>query len=847
MGIGAITIPDAGSVTEPADRMRFDLPTQDTLRCFDGLPLSIANIPGERGLVFGNGVDQIRHLIGGGFYRTSILAPPTKMTVATAGSQATATLDISSYSPANGDEINVTSTADKVQFVTALSGSPQAHHEVLLGGSDSATLDNLKDLGDALNTFDPNNGTTFLFRSGATNFNIPSRLALVTTKTATTVIWTSIIFGTGGNLYVANLETGTWGSGSTFGSTAGTVGTTGFFAGGTNAGGTAPEGGARRLAFAHYRDGDGAMSGISPTADIETSSDQNLALSAMTQSAIDADTTHVRWFSTTKGGDLFYPGKDVARAATADTDDLSDATLTGKGQRPYDEGIHRSYESGYAPKAKWFAYYDGSVWAAGAEKSADYAAGTATFAASDTITIANGYPTERMVGRFIKQTGVDENEEYLILDVNEATGAITINKTYEGATGSGLFYKIMDKRDPYELFRCEPGFINTWPIGVRGSLKGPTGPSATGITGLISMWESLIVFTADGVWRVTAGNPIPRIRQVLFGTGCVNGNTIKAIDGFLYWLGGDGIYKWDGGPEALRISNPPVERGIARGIQGTIDRINYAHHRWFHANYSPDDDVYRVFVALDKAVSPSHAIVYDLQTGAFPGLDRVDGVTATGEIATATCPCATLAGKDDGTLFQYDISNSDGAYGFEPVQAVSSGTSTSVTCASVFPTTGEGLAGVPCLLEDGAGTFYEARVASNTATALNFRQKLGATPTSAWTVIVGAIFMNGETGRFNLGVSDEPTQVDNLIVTHVPDADGTYYMAVAKDQDSLLLPEAGPQSGDLTRATARTVHSMNKGGFAKKFAWYAFEPGCDPTFSKFELGAWARGRAKAGA
>ena len=69
-------------------------------------------------------------------------------------------------------------------------------------------------------------------------------------------------------------------------------------------------------------------------------------------------------------------------------------------------------------------------------------------------------------------------------------------------------------------------------------------------TGIIK-YNSNVILTKADLTYICYGNKPPYRIQELCKSGCVNGNTIAEVDGYLYWLGRDGIYMFGGGTPRL--------------------------------------------------------------------------------------------------------------------------------------------------------------------------------------------------------------------------------------------------------------------------------------------------------
>ena len=65
-------------------------------------------------------------------------------------------------------------------------------------------------------------------------------------------------------------------------------------------------------------------------------------------------------------------------------------------------------------------------------------------------------------------------------------------------------------------------------------------------TGIIKYNSSVILTKADLTY-ICYGNKPPYRIQELCNTGCIKGDTIAEVDGYLFWIGRDGVYMFGGG------------------------------------------------------------------------------------------------------------------------------------------------------------------------------------------------------------------------------------------------------------------------------------------------------------
>lgn len=115
------------------------------------------------------------------------------------------------------------------------------------------------------------------------------------------------------------------------------------------------------------------------------------------------------------------------------------------------------------------------------------------------------------------------------------------NEVLESIPGSHVFYNAnLENHDTYATTDRK--------ITVDGS-----------VTGLKAYQGLLFIFTEDSIWYY---NPDTREVKRLADTGCVSHETIKEIDGVLYWASKEGVYRFTGEGMPTIISMPITNWGI---------------------------------------------------------------------------------------------------------------------------------------------------------------------------------------------------------------------------------------------------------------------------------------------
>lgn len=583
MGIGAITLPSVSAVTAPT-AYPFAFPAANARKARGYGLYSSIQLPGGRGTLFANGIDPLRHVVSSTALRTGLLAPYDEMTVTPSGTQATATLDIdvagpgSPYNPTAGDILVLNGT--QINFVTGFSAVVN-QVEILSAATAALTLERLE-------KWMEGRGIVGVDYNYPTWFPPPSAVIEVSARTATTITFRAIAPGAAGNglsAYLTGVFGSAWssnGSGvssvASFGSLApngtqlGSSTNVGYFENGAD--GTANNNadtdlfgeGEYAYTYSYRRREDGAESGIAEEATGVQSGDFNVALSDLETALSDDDVDDIRVYRTTDGGNVYYRVAEVVdpgTGTTSYTDTLGNLSLSKRVS--YDPAIHRLWEDGFIPRVRYLAGYKGRWFGAGVLRASTYTVGYADVThGSRVVDLVVGYTTvvtKEMEHRTfrITQSGYSPATEYEIVFVDEEEQQIYLDRDYEGANSpsGGLTYEIKDTRDPFTIYYCEPLLPNQT-TGTM-ALEGVVGPDPEGVTGLYEAFESLVVFTRTGIWRLTGSSPTNfRLTQEYEGVGCVSGHGIVLVDGILYWMGADGIYAWTGSGEPYKASSPPA-------------------------------------------------------------------------------------------------------------------------------------------------------------------------------------------------------------------------------------------------------------------------------------------------
>lgn len=845
-GIGAISVPTAGAITEPA---RFPWRAGSAVisdQDFYGLHTYVP-LPEGRGVLHSNGLGHMRHTMGESIYATGLPAPASAPTATPASPAEKASGAITTTGNfTSGDRFDLVSAGDQTNYswpvvvVSAFStsGDNLKYWQVLRESSASGTLDNIVGMVNGTSV----NGVKFqrpTIDGDRQTADHPAEWSdwITATKTSSAIVtFTAIRYGQAGNTF--ELREVTDG-----GATWSVPGTT--FSGGSGGTGVNPSAGVYFYRWALVRTVDGAMSGLSPAVEVDRDDPGNVTLASMTTpsqprfSQADAK----RWFRSAPDGreDKVWAGYDVVVSDTGDTDDLSDLSLFQNA--PYEPDLYRYYEDGPIPKVRCLASYQSSFVGAGFYRAMDYSLGTVDVTNGSTTVTFNSpaQPSRLWEGRLFRVTtdASTKAAEYRLVYVNNGAGTTALlDRAYEGSTASGAGFTVVDDRDPCEIIWSVPGQWNNWPA--EQAITGVRSRVGDGITALFSAFGVLVIFTRTGIWTLSGALTSPRINLEYEGVGCVGARAVCEAGGWLYFVSDDGVYRWGGRGVPERVSSGVGRDGKPWGIGATTDRINASRSNGCVAHYNEDERTAYFFVPLDGEETNRYALVLDLERKVW-SLDDAPDVTYAETVFPPDGVRRMIVGTAAGDVLEYGIQTTDGCYGVEPVQTVGSATTSTIVLSGTpaLTTSGDGLKGVQVLVVSSTGEVRHNIVAGNTSDTLT----LGLTwtaPTAGDKVILGGIHLRLKTGKFHLDQPMVPKVLRWIEVATGVDSDGVYYVSAAGDQDdpsitsNTLDDGTTPVYGDLTRtddgrSTGKETFNIEMMGNLLQVGLDCFEPGCDPS------------------
>lgn len=843
MGIGVIDIETTGSITAPAALSPSVSAALTAVYAGIGGGSAIL-FPSLKAVAVCNGIDFQFHYRDGAQYLTGPLAPYTAPTVASTATRATVVLTFTGATnalaaPANNDIIQIGAPGQvfngAITFKTTL--DPTAYvDQVLIGANVDATISNLTKF---LNNTGTQGSEYFsarqangLIEPGTTGWSQYNGIEVSTsqaygvpTATTATITFRAVAAGTVGNSYFS-VEVIDAGGKMTFASAT--------FSGGTVGSGTAPAAGVYRYAYAHQRSGDFAATAVSNQAELETLVNANVTVSAYDAPPTRDGMTSYRIFRTTTDGSQLY--QDVDTVASPATDDQTDADVQGDFREVYDETITRPYGAGYPTRYRAHAMFKGSVFGVGAIIAAEQTRGNATVVAdSRTVTMSALYCTTRLIGRTFSITSseITKQDKYVIVDVDEAAGTLTLNRPYEAA-GATTTYSILDDRNPYAVYYCEPELLNNWPATY--SIEGIVGKDGIGCTAIRAFMDRLVVWTRTGTWLIL-GSIESGFRFVPLGqgNGCWGPEAVVEADGVLLWWGPDGIFWWAGSGEPSKLSEPDWDgQDIPLGLQATVESVNPEAASGIVSAYNPTTGKVCWWAPVDGSLWNNKVVVLNVQTKGF-SFASCDAVTAAAVVTGPDGTNLTLTGDAYNRLWQQELGYSDGAYGFETVHDITVYTvaTPSLTVAGTpFPTSSGGLSGVPVYVVAAAtGAVQRRTITSNTSSVLTLDSAFDTTPTVGDQIVVGGIPFRIQTTKFSLDAPDIRKTLSSVTVQFEPTTDGQLWCAASINDDdpTVHVNQTGlADFADLTSDTGRKVYELRKGqGRTIQLELFAIAPGFD--------------------
>ncbi|HEX5273498.1 MAG TPA: hypothetical protein VFW33_23545, partial [Gemmataceae bacterium] len=369
-------------------------------------------------------------------------------------------------------------------------------------------------------------------------------------------------------------------------------------------------------AYQRFIDADGNPSNLSPVSN--TLAANNAARILYTNVPVPTDPKVVRrqlLRNTSGQATTYYVAVDTTDLqATSFADALSDETLANQEAVPLFDTTGDSLANRYTvpPSDKPFiaAYLD-RMFAAG---EVSYTDGSAIVTnGSAAVTGIGTQWTTSLAGRFLYVTGV--NQPAQISSVDPVGQTLTLLSPYQGPSDNFASYAI--RPPPAErkvIYFSEPGLPEAWPAtnGITTEQNGDV------VTGLLSAESFLYILQRKHVYRLTY-HLGPLVDGGVFLAalrGCVNNRSWVYLDGFVYMLDEQGVYRMGGGGSPEPLSAAVQDLFFVDRTGGGL-RINWEAQEWFHALHCKDERTIRWFVALSGGRLPRHALCYNYDSRAW--------------------------------------------------------------------------------------------------------------------------------------------------------------------------------------------------------------------------------------
>jgi hypothetical protein len=815
MGIGAHTYPAVAQASVPnlpvapytnVTTSSLKAGTYRNTSWQGGQPKAAVWLEKEQAFFIADGYHPMRLLIGNTFYRCGILPPtPDPIVTAPTGVRAEAHLNLTAQ-PNDGDSFLLgNGTASQViVFKTTLVTNPGTPGypgwQVLIDpGGVAATEQNVHDL---IND-QPGHNSTYhnAWKAlGFPTYDWPTafQIECYPITVGANIQFRATVYGAIGNTFNAQtvVDTAvvqTW--------ILGGGGPPGYFVNGADGVGTAPEEGTYEYTYRYYRLPDKAFSGIGTRATESIGVPMNINLT-MVDPSDDPEITHLEWMrSLHKSGQFYGGGMIKIGTGGAATDDKTDEAI-GAGRLPYNDLEFRPFASGHVPSYRVVESHLGRVFGGGAFLLREKGLTLTTVKDSYAATPAAGFPWSSDMEGGILVFDTYDDEEYVAVDYDSGTNTVRLNKPWPH-TGAALTATWRDGRDPTYLAWSQPGKPNQWPPA--NGLEGVQDETGEGITGLKAHWSRLNVFTPESIYALS-GTDLFQLRRVVEGVGTASHHGIVEAEGNLYFPGVGAFWAWVGDERPINISNPP---GEPRGIQDTIDSINWAMADQIVGHFDPVERVIRWTVPVNDEWQPNRVLVYDVANRAW----HIDNGMVFDTFTTMTVGHEPyLLGACQGRFYLYGEDDHDNWYsaGFVgSITAVNASRHVFFDVSLFALGIGHSLGAV---IVTAAGDYYPVHLigGGSGVFAIWRNPDVIQNLTAGDQVIYGGILFYLRTGEMSFGYMGRVGRMTDLDIGFAPQTrSGRLYAAVDGDGSATALPEFGDGYGDLTAADGHFRSRIN--------------------------------------
>lgn len=367
--------------------------------------------------------------------------------------------------------------------------------------------------------------------------------------------------------------------------------------------------------------------------------------------------------------------------------------------------------------------------------------------------------TSQLATRFLYVTGT--RRPLQIDSVDTAAQTLTLTAPYSGPSESYSRYAIRPAPGEARLiYYSDAGLPEAWPAINALSVAADDDD----IVGLAVSGSFLYILERRHIYRFTFQSD-PGVDGYVFlnvaGRGCLNHRTWVDVNGTLYMLDEQGVFRFDGSPDIQPLSMPIQD--VFRSQEGTY-AINWQAAEYFHAVHYAQQEAIRWFVSLGGDYLPRHALCfnYRLQRWWIEAFPAPVGASC---LAIMNGQPVVLLGSSGKRVFKFWEGSLDG------VQADAGTVRGSVTSASLLSLTAEGaqfasqdVVGAPVAIVAGKGRGQARVVTAVSGTTLSIDQPWLNLPDETSTYQLGGVEWHYRTGFFRF-VADEnhnPRRVEVL-------------------------------------------------------------------------------------
>lgn len=512
--------------------------------------------------------------------------------------------------------------------------------------------------------------------------------------------------------------------------------------------------------FVRFVDRNGNVSDLSPIGAEVTLTSKSTVVYGSVPVSLQATVVRRQLLRNTAGQQsVFYVDVDTTDLTSTSINGVyADAELANQEAVPLldSEGLPFANRHGVPPSEyTCLAFHNERMFAWGIRS---YSEGSITVTKnSATVTGVGTRWPESFRTRFLYVDGASKS--YEIQSCNAVTQTLTLTENYIDDTNAFAAYTI---KPPPALANnlpfSEPGLPESWPAtnGLGVQKDNDDG------TALMPFDSFLYIMKRRSTYRLTCQADPANDGAIFFnhGRGCINNRCWVVVDSTAYLMDELGIYSYVGGAETTAISTPIQD--FYRPEDGAI---NWSAANFFHASWSPTEEVIRWHVTLRGCYLPRHSITLAYKTGKW-SIEETPlpiGGACIGRSGRATGGWTSGAsilffGSFAGQIYTADfVNNLDGVGATSATifgLVTSAGLDTLTDSRAAFDTTWENL---PVAITEGRGAGQQRIIVKATATKLTLNEPWSVTPDTTSKYLIGAIRYKYRSARQRLA----PTEKQN--------------------------------------------------------------------------------------